>query len=255
MLHVLAVAQVLVHVSLDLRQVAANDLHQLGRQVLRVESVDAPQDEVVHRRTHLHLLVEHLLLLLIRRVRLAAAQDVREGVAPELLLRAQNARVGEVDHRVKLLEIVLHRRSRQEHAPLDGEAVQRPGRLVLPILQPVGLVAHQQIAAVLVLREPPHVRPNRLVAGDQHVEHLRLDEAVEVLFHRLAVRLGQREGLDGARAQPLGEFVVPVLDEGAGADDDDALRGAGLVGRDARLEEGPDEADGLESLHREKERG
>jgi len=106
----------------------------------------------------------------------------------------------------------------------------------------------QQVAAILVLVESADVRPHGLITGDEDVEHLGLDEYVQILLHGLAVRFGQRNGLDGARSEPLDELVVPVLDEGARADDDDSLGGRGWTGGDAGLEEGPDEGDGLESL-------
>ena len=99
-----------------------------------------------------------------------------------------------------------------------------------------------------MLGEPPDVRPHGLVTGNEDVEHLGPDEDVQVLLDGLAVRFGQRYGLDDARPEPLDELVVPVLDEGARADDDDALGGRGRPGGDARLEEGVDEGDGLEGL-------
>ena len=112
----------------------------------------------------------------------------------------------------------------------------------------MGLVTYQQVAAILVFVEPANVRPHGLVTGDEDVEHLGLDEHVQILLHGLAVRFGQRNCLDGARSEPLDELIVPVLDEGARADDDDALGGRGWTGGDAGLEEGPDEGDRLESL-------
>lgn len=106
----------------------------------------------------------------------------------------------------------------------------------------------QQVAAILVLVESADVRPHGLITGDEDVEHLGPDEYVQILLHGLAVRFGQRNGLHGARSEPLDELIVPVLDEGARADDDDSLGGRGWTGGDAGLEEGPDEGDGLESL-------
>jgi len=44
------------------------------------------------------------------------------------------------------------------------------------------------------------VRANRLVTRDKDAEHLRLDEAVDVLLDGLAVGLGQSEGFDDARS-------------------------------------------------------
>jgi hypothetical protein len=49
MLHVFAIAKVSVHVLLDLRQVATHHLHQLGGQMLRVQRIHPPEDEVVYR--------------------------------------------------------------------------------------------------------------------------------------------------------------------------------------------------------------
>ena len=49
-------------------------------------------------------------------------------------------------------------------------------------------------------------------------------------------RLGQGQGFYDARSEPLDKFVVPILDEGAGTNDNDTFAGACLVGSDARLE-------------------
>ena len=73
MLHILGVAEMQVHILLDFRQVATDHLDQLGRQVLRVESIHTPQNEVVDRRGHLQLLVLHSLYLRVGRVRLTTA--------------------------------------------------------------------------------------------------------------------------------------------------------------------------------------
>lgn len=77
MLHVLAIAKVGVHILLDLRQVATHDLHKLGRQMLRIQRIYTPQDEVVDRGRHFLLDVHHALFLLLGRAWLATAQDRR----------------------------------------------------------------------------------------------------------------------------------------------------------------------------------
>lgn len=77
----------------------------------------------------------------------------------------------------------------------------------------MGLVAHEEIAAIGVLSKAIHVRAETLVRTDEDVEESRLDEAIHVLLHRLAIGFGQCERLDGPGSQPLDEFVFPVFDE------------------------------------------
>lgn len=141
MLHVLAIAKVGVHILLYLRRVATHHLHQFGGQMLRVQCIYSPEDEVVDRGRHLLLYVHHALLLLLGRARLATAQDGRQRLPAELLLRPEDARIREVDHREELLKVILHGRAREEDATLAGDGTQRHGRLILAILESMGLVA------------------------------------------------------------------------------------------------------------------
>ena len=105
----------------------------------------------------------------------------------------------------------------------------------------MGLVANQQVAAILHPVETSYVSSHGFVAGYQNVEHFGLDEHVEILLDGLAIGFGQSDCLDGAGSQPLGELVVPILDQGAGTYDDDSLGCWGRLGRNARLEEGVDQ--------------
>ena len=96
--------------------------------------------------------------------------------------------------------------------------------MIFAVLEPVSLVANEQIAAVFDFRQALDVRAKALVASNEDVEQLRLDETVDVLLYGLPVAFRQGKGLDSPLAQPLDELVVPVLDETAGTNDDDTLR-------------------------------
>ena len=85
----------------------------------------------------------------------------------------------------------MHGSTRQQHASLARDAIQRLGGLILSILETMGLVAYQQVAAILILHQTPDVRSDSLVASNENVEHLSLDEAIDVLLDGLAVRLCQ----------------------------------------------------------------
>lgn len=112
----LASDEVVVDVMLHVGHLAADDLDQLGGQVLRVECVDSAEDELIHDGAHFVLLLEHLIALLLGRVRLAALQNWCANLPPEFLRQTQDAPVGEVDHGKELLEIILHGSSRQQDA-------------------------------------------------------------------------------------------------------------------------------------------
>jgi len=138
--------EVVVDVLLHVGQLATNDLNQLGGKVLGVQRVDPPEDELVHDGRHVVLLVEHLLLLPIGGVRLAAPEDGGAVERSKLFLRfSEDVRVGEVHHCVELLEVVLHRRPREEDAALAGEGGERHGRLGFAVLEAVGLVTDEEV--------------------------------------------------------------------------------------------------------------
>ena len=125
----------------------------------------------------------------------------------KLGLVAQDALVGEVGHGVVLVEFVLQGRPRQQHAPLGGQLVERLGRERGVVLQPVGLVANQQIALVVAV-ELFCVRPERLVADDEHRRRGTAtgkvsDVALDVL------RLAARDALDPP-VQPLFDLLLPI---------------------------------------------
>ena len=142
----------------------------------------------------------------------------------------------------------LHWRSGEEDSALYRDRVQSHGGLVIRVLEPVSLVADEKVAPVGELADAAGVSAEALVGENEDVEEVQLHEAVDVLLDRLAVLLGDGEGLDGTGSQPLHELELPVLHEGAGAGDDDALAGGLAVGSEAGLDEGVDEGDGLERL-------
>ena len=119
---------------------------------------------------------------------------------------------------------------------MDGKGIEGAARLVLAVLEAVGLIAHQEVTAVRVLGEALDVGPQALVAAYENLKELSLGEAVEVVLNALAVGLRQRQGLDSAGSQPFDELVFPVLDQRTRAHYNDAL-GRGLsVGCDSCLE-------------------
>lgn len=91
--------------------------------MLRVEGIDSTEDELIHDRAHLVLLLEHLITLLLCRVRLAPLQDWRANLSPEFLRGSKDAHVGKVDHGKELLQVVLHRSSGEQDATPDLERV------------------------------------------------------------------------------------------------------------------------------------
>lgn len=71
--------------------------------------------------------------------------------------------VGEVRHSVELLEVVLHGRARQQHPLPALEGRERLVRRRVGVLEPVGLVADEEVAAAVGLRvEPLRVQPKSL---------------------------------------------------------------------------------------------
>jgi hypothetical protein len=117
--------------------------------------------------------------------------------------------------------------------------------LIVAVLESMGFVTDQEIAAIGVFGESTHVRSDAFVTGNQHVEHFGFHKNVNILFDRLAIGFGQGQSLDYPRSEPLDEFIFPILDETAGTNDKDAFAGRVFAGGNARFEEGEDEADRL----------
>lgn len=110
-------------------------------------------------------------------------------------------------------------------------------------------ITNQQITAIIVLEESTHVRTDTLVTGNQHVEHFGLYKNVKVLFHSLAIRFCNCQSLDHSYTEPLDKLVLPILDQTARANDNDALARGQLVGSNTRLEECVNETHGLQRLY------
>ena len=96
-------------------------------------------------------------------------------------------------------------------------------------------VAHHEIAAVGKLGESLGMGTNALVTCNQDVEHFGPNKRIQVLFDRLSIGFGNRKCLDCALSEPFDEFIGPVLDERAWANDNHALGRRGAVGCNARL--------------------
>mmetsp|Transcript_11198 Transcript_11198/g.46663 ORF Transcript_11198/g.46663 Transcript_11198/m.46663 type:complete len:438 (-) Transcript_11198:4-1317(-) len=246
-LDVLVRQEVRVQVLLQFGEVDAHDGHQLGRQEFRVQSVGASQDERVHQVAELRRALLALRARVRRGVRFAAVQDGRLKVAPEALLLAEHAGVGEVNHRKELVEVVLQRRATQQHAAARGELVQADVRLRVAILQPVRLVADEKLARLLAaLVEFLGVDAERLVAHDEHLrEAARAQEVRDARIRVLAVHSGERDRL-AKPLEPLGHLGVPVGHE-AGRAHDDGLADHGLA-VESLLQQRPQECDALQGL-------
>lgn len=89
--------QMLVHVLLNVRQVAAHDLDQFGWQVLRVERIDASEDELVDETAHVILNLLHLVPLRFRGIGFASTQNGEQGVLAKVIRGVENSGVGKVD--------------------------------------------------------------------------------------------------------------------------------------------------------------
>ena len=105
MLHIFALDQMLVHISLDLGKVTAHDLDQLGWQMLSVEGVDTTKDKIVDSTTHFVLDLHHFVLLCFRCIRFSTSQNGKERISSEFLWRSQNTGVGKAHHSVEFLQV------------------------------------------------------------------------------------------------------------------------------------------------------
>ena len=130
------------------------------------EGVGAPQDELIDELPELDALCLALGAILLRRAGLATAQDRVLIVAVEVFLSPKQARVGKVHHRVELIEVILNRRPREQHAPPRREVVERDRRLRVLVLQSMRLVTDEE-AALVALLEDRLVQAEGLVRDDQ----------------------------------------------------------------------------------------
>ena len=87
MLHVLTRDQMLVHVLLNLGEIAANHLDKFGRQMLCIQGIDSPQNEFIDGSTHIVLDFHHFSLLRIGGIWFATSKNGKKHVATEFLLR------------------------------------------------------------------------------------------------------------------------------------------------------------------------
>lgn len=106
----------------------------------------------------------------------------------------QAYRVAKVDHRVELVEVILHGRAREQHAPRRAQAIEGHGRRCFVVLQTVGLVADQQAD----------------VCGDQLLRRPR-DMGARDKQHEVSARSpceGQAQRV-GSRAKPFCRTACP----------------------------------------------
>lgn len=216
--------------------------------MLCIDGIDSSQDELIDGGTHFVLDLHHSLFLSWRRIRFATSQKGKHDVFAEFFGGSEDTVVRKVGHGEEFGKIVLHGRTREQDSSLDGQGIEGPTGLVVAVLEAMGFVTDQQIATVLVFCETTHVGSQALVAADQDLEDRGLGKGFQVFLDFFAIRFGKGEGLDSPGAQPLDEFVVPVLDERAGTYDNHTLGGGFLVGRDSCFEECVNQSHGLEGL-------
>lgn len=106
------------------RHPAAHHLHHLGGQVLAQQGVGPAQDEVIHYGRKLSGAFLPQFLLRIGGVRLSPSKHGRLKVPSELRRGSQNPGIAEIDHRVKLLQLILHGRAGKQHPASTGQRVQ-----------------------------------------------------------------------------------------------------------------------------------
>jgi hypothetical protein len=88
---------------------------------------------------------------------------------------------------------------------------------------PVGFIADEEVATIRLLEQSSNMSSDAFVARNKNIEHLGIDKAINVLFNRFAIAVGQRENFYNVGSQPLDKFVGPIVDERTRTDDDDSL--------------------------------
>ena len=216
----LGLDELVVHLGLLGRGAAADVLHELGRQVLGVERVAALEDELVDNGGQLFLQRGGLGNRCGRGVWLSRGQNGPLVALLELGEAAEHARVAKVDHVEELLELVLHRRARQQHTLLGREQVERLGNARVGVFELVRLVADEQVAQRLARDHFGHLGGGEqrlivallVVRDDEHGLATVVDEVLDGLLGVLLDRVG-----DAAVPHPALDLVVPVADERDGA--------------------------------------
>ena len=137
--------EVAVNHLLQRRELAADDLDDFRREVLGEDGVGAPQDEFVDELGELPVSLLRERQLLVRGVRLAPVEDRLFKLFVKLAARAQQTGVAKVNHGVKLVEVVLHRGAAQHDPPQARHGPERLVRQRVTVLQPVRLVADDQV--------------------------------------------------------------------------------------------------------------
>jgi hypothetical protein len=92
------------------------------------------------------------------------------------------------------------------------------------------------------------VSSDAFVARNKNIEHFGIDKAINVLFNRFAVAVGQREDFYRGGSQPLDKFVGPILDERTRANDNDSLGARCTIRRYPCLQERVHQSDRLKSF-------
>jgi len=120
--------------------------------------------------------------------------------------------------RVRVSEVVLGGRAREEDAAARREGVQRLGRLRVLVLEPVCLVAYEEVALVLAPVEELLMDAEGLVTEYEYGSATRREAAHHL--HDLHLRgFAHGDDVDTPLTQPtrsdplLGELALPVCDE------------------------------------------
>ena len=212
-------------------------------QVLAHDRAVTPLEEGL--REHPQPLTRRLGGLALRWARsaLAAAVDVGGVARVEGRQLAELARAHKVGERPELLELVLHRRARQDDPPRAAEALEAVDRLVAARrLETVALVADEQTDRRG--RERIDVGAHGLVRADQQLLRRALAEVAHCLRGRLRCR--RQHLAPEALRQPALDLGGPILAQRRRADDHALLADGSAVG--TGTQEGEDEAERLKRL-------
>lgn len=110
----------------------------------------------------------------------------------------------------------------------------------------MGFVAHQDIATVGLLCQSTNVRSNTFVTGDENIEHLSVDKAINILFDGLSVSFGKCHTFDGSNSKPLIKLVRPILDKRTGTDHHNSLGCGSTIGCNSGLQQSVNQSNRLE---------
>ena len=142
-LDIRTVDEILVDVHLKPREVAEDHMFVFHREILGKDIVGPANDEPVDQRRQARETFVPSLPVFVRPIGIAAFEDRQLVRLAKLVPRPQKIRVGKVQQREVLGQIVLDRRSREDHSPLHVQAIECREGLTFSILQPMSFIAQK----------------------------------------------------------------------------------------------------------------